>query len=140
MRRGVSLAEIVLAVGLLAIVGVPLLGVLATTDHEAMTSQDYMQAEAVAQRELALVLAMRWDDLDRQLPLTRPVRGGDPELAGELTATRLEDGLISISVELAWAVHTGSAAQRRYGLVRFVARPDQSIRTAYPFGDGEAKR
>ena len=129
-RRGVSLAEIVIAVGLVAIVGIPLLGMLAATDHEAMTSEDYMQAEARAQREMAGVLATPWAELELQLPLERKLD------RGTLTAKKLGDGLISIEIQLAWPIRPGAAAMRRYGLVRLRARRDQSIRASYPFGDG----
>lgn len=133
-RRGVSLAEVVIAVGLVAVVGIPILGMLAATDHEAMTSEDYMQAEALAQRRMADVLATPWAELEAQLPLERKLE------RGKLTAQKLEEGLIAVEIQLAWAVRPGAAAQRRYGLVRLRARPDLSIRAGYPFGDGEGNR
>lgn len=133
-RRGLSLVELVVAVALVAVVGTPLLGMLAATDHEAMTSEDYMQAEAQAQRELVDLLATPWRDLEARLPLEKKLA------RGTVTAKKLEEGLIAIEVQLAWPVRPGSPAQRRYGLVRLRARPDQSIRNAYAFGDGEGNR
>lgn len=133
-RRGVSLAEIVIAVGLVSIVGLALLALLAAGDHEAMTSEDYMQAEALAQRQMADVLATPWDELEAQLPLERKLE------RGALTAKKVEEGLIAIEVQLAWAARPGAAARRRYGLVRLRTRQDLSIRAAYPFGDGEGNR
>lgn len=133
-RRGLSLAEIVLSVALVAVVGVPLLGMIAATDHEAMTSEDYMRAEAQAQRVLADLLATPWQTLETKLPLDQKIE------RGTVTAKKVEDGLISIEVQIAWPVHPSSPAMRRYGLVRLRARPDQSIRTAYAFGDGEGNR
>lgn len=133
-RGGLALAEIVMAVALAAIVGVPILGMLAATDHEAMTSTDYMQAEATAQREIANLLALPWKELERELPIQKKLE------RGTVTATRLEDGLISLEVQIQWPVHPNSPAMRRYGLVRLRARPDLSIRAQYPFGDGEGNR
>lgn len=156
-RRAVSLAEIVIAVGLVAVVSIPLFGLLAATDHEAMTSEDYMQAEALAQRRMADVLATPWPELEASLPLRQDLSGGLPadepmakaheefgrflrQLQGELTVTRVEEGLISVRIELSWPVRPGSPARRRYGLLRLRARPDQSIRAAYAFGDGQGNR
>lgn len=133
-RRGVALAELVMAVALVAIVGIPILGMLAATDHEAMTSEDYMQAEASAQREVADLLAMPWTELEAQLPFGKKLE------RGTVSATKLEEGLVSIEVQVQWPVHPSSPAMRRYGLVRLRARPDLSIRAAYPFGDGEGNR
>src|SRR5205823_5564456 len=102
---------------------------------EAMTSEDYMQAEALAQRELAHALATPWKDLEGHLPVERDVQGGTRDLHGHLTMAAEGEALVSISVELEWPVRPGSPAKRRYGLVRFRARPDQSIRTSYRFGE-----
>ena len=162
-RHAVSLAEIVITLALVAIVSVPLFGLLGATDHEAMTSEDYMQAEAIAQRHLADALAMPWAELEAALSPAPESRWkldlthggpGDAALAahheeygrflkqveGQLTATKVEDGLIALEVQLAWPVRPGSPARRRFGLVRMRARPDLSIRAVYPFGDGEGNK
>jgi hypothetical protein len=154
-RRGMTLAEIVVAAGVVALIAVPLLSMLAASDHEAMTSEDYMIAQAVASRHLAEVSAIPWRDLVGQLPIRRVLSGvpaGDeaiaarhPEyarlfsgasgLTGVLAAEQVEEGLVAIEVMLEWAVRPGAAGRRRYGLVRMRARADQSIRSSYPFGE-----
>ena len=137
-RRAVTLAELVVAAGLVAMVAVPLIGMLTYSDHEAMTSEDYMVAEALALRHLDEVCATPWHELVTQLPIKR-VTNEHRKFEVTLEARRVDEGLVAVDVQLVWAAKPGAAARRRYGLVRMRARPDQSIRTAYPFGDGTGR-
>jgi hypothetical protein len=137
-RRAVTLAELVVATGLVALLAAPLIVLLTTSDHEAMTSEDYMAAEALALRHLDETCATPWRDLLPRLPLTRTAKElgkFDVSLRAEL----IQDGLIAVEVELAWAVKPGAPGTRRYGLVRLRARPDHAIRVPYPFGDGAVR-
>lgn len=152
-RRGVTLAELVMAIGLVAMLAVPLLALLSASDHEAMTSEDYMLAEAVALRHLDELSATPWQELARTLPIERKLAGlpaGDEALAakypeytrlfgadgftGKLTARWVDEGLAEITVTLGWTARP-AGSRRSYGLVRMRGRPDHAIRRSYPFGE-----
>lgn len=136
-RRGVTLAELVVATGLVAVLAVPLIAMLMASDHEAMTSEDYMAAEVLALRWLDEACATPWRELEAKLPLKR--ESDLDKFALKLEARRVEPGLVAIEVQLEWAVKPGAAGRRRYGLVRMRARPDQSVRAPYPLGDGTGR-
>lgn len=137
-RAGVTLAELVVATGLVALLAAPLIALLSASDHEAMTSEDYMAAEALALRHLDETCATPWRELLTRLPIARASRELD-RFDVSLRAEAVEDGLVAVEVELTWAVRPGAPGKRRYGLVRLRARPDHAIRAPYPFGDGAVR-
>jgi hypothetical protein len=158
MRRGITIAEVLVVVGLITALGVPLLGFIATDGHEVMSSGDYMLAEALLERHVHQMLAIPFGELAAKLPLTRKIAGvpeGDEELArkfpeygialsgpesfrGSVVATLAAPGLIQIEAALTWPVKPGSAARRHYSILRMRAQPDLAIRANYPFVDGAA--
>lgn len=148
-RSGLSLAEVVV-VGLAAVLlAVPIMGTLSISGHEAMTSQDYMLASAVARRYLNEAMAQPWTTLQGSVPVDRELRGippGDealcrdfPEYAravagsegyrGRLVVGEIEPGLLKIEVSLDWPVRPGSSSMRHYALVRFRAQWDLALRS-----------
>ena len=155
-RRALALLE-VLVVGVLAtLIAIPLHQLIRQSGHEAMTSEDYRQAELVAERLVSEVMALDFEKLAASVPLTRPVKGvpqGDaaiagayPEyarffasqgLSGEVKVSELAKGLLAIEAHLTWPVKPGSSTRRSYSLLRLRARADGGVRGDWPISKGQ---
>jgi hypothetical protein len=151
---GVSSLEVLIAAALGAILAIALATLLFTGRHEAMVSEDYMFAEALAQRHLAEGLAVPFDDLagrcerdtlkipiegvppdDRALARSRPEYArnleGPASFRGSLQIRLLQPGLLLYEVAIEWPVRLGASAMRRYALVRLRCRKDLSLTTRF---------
>jgi hypothetical protein len=155
MRRGLALLE-VLVVGVIALlVAIPIYNAILTSQHEAMTSEDYRLAELVAERTVSEALGVDWVVLTRNLPLTRTLSGtppGDeaivaryPEYArifasqgftGQLEINALAPDLLSIEVHIEWPVKPGSKTKRSYSILRLRARSDGAVRSNWRLSSG----
>lgn len=151
-NQGVTLLEVLTAAIVGTLMSLPVITLLATSTHESMVSEDYMFAEALAQRYLAEALSIPWNSLEEQLPLEIPIVGapeedkgltmlfpeyqknieGDFAFKGKLTANALREGLVKIEVSLAWPVKPGSSTMRKYALIRLKSRHDIAVSTNYP--------
>ncbi len=151
-RRGVTLLEVLTAAIVGTLMSLPVITLLATSTHESMVSEDYMFAEALAQRYLAEALSIPWGDLQEQLPLDVPISGipeedkaiamrfpayaknisGDFAFKGKLTANELKDDIVKFEVSLTWPVKPGSSTNRKYAVIRFRCRHDIAVSTNFP--------
>jgi len=152
-RGGFTLLE-VLIVGVLGLlIAGPILLLIGSSTREASASEDYIVVEALAQRYLQEMLSVPWEELEPILPIERALEGippGDEELAriypeylqalrgedaikGSLKAQLVQPGLVAIEINMSWPVAPGSPAKRSYSIIRLKTRPDQSIRSSYPF-------
>lgn len=146
-RRGIAALEVLIAAVLASILAFGVIALLYQGNHEAMVSEDYMMAEALAQRHLADAMSVPWDQMAEGLPRSFPIEGvpeadaavaaareeyarnleGPVAFRGALEVRELAPGLLAFEVSLAWPVHPGSKTLRRYALVRLRSRKDLAV-------------
>jgi hypothetical protein len=155
-RKAVSLLE-VLIVGVIAtILAVPILSSISLSGHEAMTSEDYMLAEALCERYVQEALGLPWAKLAGSLPIRERLSGippGDEQIArrfpeyrqnvaegdtfrGELSIQKVEEGLLMIEAHLEWPVRPGSKTMRSFSLIRMKSRWDLTLGRTWPLSKG----
>lgn len=153
-RRGITSLEVLLTAIMAAMVGMAVIVLLWTGNHEAMTGEDYMFAEALCQRVLAENMAVPFQSLEEEkLPLEIPVEGLPPEDAtiaqfrpeyamnlegacsfkGQLVIDEVEpdSGLYRYRVVVTWPVRPGATTMRRYVLLRYRCRKDVALSTNF---------
>lgn len=159
MRRKAFTALEVLIAGVIAtFLGVATLGTIFQTNREATVSEDYMFAEAHAQRFMAELLSIPvglFDEAD--LPMRGeifgvPCQAGMPPIDKRLAAAydeyrlnlegpralrgyherdHVDDGLERLEVFLSWPVAPNTDATRNYVLLRLKTRMDVAITTRH---------
>ena len=149
---GISALEVLIATVVAALLGFSAVILLTQGNHEAMVSEDYMFAEALAQRHLAEAMSRTFNSLeDAGLPLTIPLTGipkedrtiakvhteygrnldGPAVFSGELEIREVRPGLIVYEVSLSWPVSPRSRTLRRYNLIRLRTRKDLAVSTNF---------
>lgn len=152
MRQGIGLVEVLVAVAIVALVGVPILATVGTTVQETAVSEDYMFAEALAQKVLAEAMSRPFEELGKDLPHWEVI-GGIPErdagrtarmpayranlegpesFKGQLVIDELARELYRYTVTIEWPVVPGSGQMRRYVLLRLRCPHDLSARVRFP--------
>lgn len=160
MRGGLSLVEVLVAAAVAVALGLPLLALMGQSDHEAVVSEDYMFAEALAQRYLEEALAIPLEELDRKVPLEREIAGpndedrtrmkrhepylrnlsGPESFRGRLAVDRLEEGFFRYQVRLEWPVRPGSDARRHHVLLRLRCRSTLAATLRFAQGGATSER
>lgn len=149
-HRGIMSLEVLITTIMASIVGLAVIVLLFTGNHEAMTGEDYMFAESLCQRVLAENMALPFASLeDAELPLEIPIEGLPaedraiaqfrPEYAMNLEGPaafkgrlRIEElgkgsGLYRYEALVQWPVRPGSKTMRRYVLLRLRCRKDIAL-------------
>ena len=154
-RAGISTLEVLIAAVLATTLGLGMFALVSQGTREAAASEDYMFAEAVAQRVLADAISIPWSTLEEQLELASgtwlevareaTMREEDagllaayPEYARNLgtddhglvvtcRARELEPGLVAFEVSLSWPAGPAGRGVRRYALMRLRARKDRAV-------------
>jgi hypothetical protein len=154
-RGGVSSLEVLIAAVLSTILGLGMFALVTQGTREAAASEDYMFAEAVAQRVLADAMSLPWDELEEQLGV---VDGVWTEVAREQTlreedlalrsafqeygrnlgteeqglevscqAQQVAPGLVAFEVSLSWPAGPAGRGRRRYAVMRLRTRKDRAV-------------
>jgi hypothetical protein len=154
-RPGITSLEVLFAAVLGSILAFSAIALMVRGNHEAVVSEDYMFAEALAQRYLADALSQPWKELEEELaqeaPLIIPLQGVPPEdqaladlhqeyrhnlegpgaFRGELQIQLLEPGLLVFEIHLHWPVRVGGGLERNYNLVRLRSRKDLALSSRF---------
>lgn len=154
-RDGVTILEVVVAGALATVLGAAAAALIFRGEREVAISQDYMVAEALAQRHLADAMSRPWEELERSLPFETPLRGLPPSdaalgvwypeyarrlggpraIEGSLRAWALEPGLVCFELELHWPIGPQAAGERSYALLRLRSRKDRALSSRFPLAD-----
>lgn len=116
-RRGFTLAEIAVAVGVLALLGIPVMSLLTAGTREAIASQDNVEAEIHCSRLVEEKLAASWKELTEKLPLEETVT--EREYTLKRTVRKLRRDLLAIEVVATWKAQ---GRDRRYAVLRLLSR------------------
>jgi hypothetical protein len=138
------LVEALLVAAILALVGLPIMGLISTGSREGALSEDYLFAEALASRLLEEWIAIPYDKLDEMVPQKVVTTGSGAEVQGvpgqpfkqnlkapegfsaALEVVRVKEGLLALEVTVSWQVPR-ERGQRKYPLFRLRAKPDLAI-------------
>lgn len=153
-RAGFALVEILVAVAILAAVGLPLLVMIQTGNRESVASENVMFAEVLAAGVLERHLGEGYRALAARAPFSEEFEGpppgsdvaarfpsfrarfaGDLAFRGTLRVTRVAEGLLGLEVVVRWE-EASRAGQRRFGLARLLVQEDLSIAQRYRTAEG----
>lgn len=154
LGTGLALVEILVAVAVLAAVGLPLLVMIQTGNRESVASENVMFAEVLAASVLERRLEDGYRDLAARAPFSEEFTGPPPgsdvaarfpafqaRFAGSLAfrgtfrVTRVADGLLGLEVVVRWE-EASRAGERRFGLARLLVQEDLSIEQRYRTSEG----
>ena len=145
MKKGFTLAEMLITVAVATVIGLPLLAIVGASDKQTIVSEDYMFAESLAQRHLARTMAIPLGKLclpiDEAIDLTPPEDekivepyaaykknlSGDYSFAGNVRVEEVADGLYLYTIEITWPIAPGSDEDRRLTLTRYRCLPTLSL-------------
>lgn len=117
MKRGFTLAEVAVAVGVVALLGIPVMTLLTAGTREAIASQDNVEAELHCSRLVEEKLADGWRELTDKLPLEETAKAGEYTL--KRTVRLVRQDLLAIDVHATWKAQ---GRDRRYAILRLVSR------------------
>lgn len=158
-KKALTLLEVLTAAVIATLMALPIISLLATGSHESMVSEDYMFAQALAQRYLAEAMATSLEVLEEKLPLEKELSGlpeddekiaalfeeyrknlsGSQAFAGELKVSEIAPRLLKYEVSLSWPVKPGSSKLRKYVLLRLRCHRDISISSNFRLAKYEEK-
>ncbi|MBI2943352.1 MAG: prepilin-type N-terminal cleavage/methylation domain-containing protein [Candidatus Wallbacteria bacterium] len=155
MRRAFTAVEVLVSVAILAIALVPVLSMLTSGTKESAYGEYHMIAQTRAETIMQLLACRDWQAWEN-LPkgVASPVPEALTTLAVELpedfrtrlagfeetvTCTPIDNGLVELSVELAWLL-PGEGAQQshQFRLRRLLAKPDAGLAADYAPRQGSA--
>ena len=158
MRRGFTLAEMLVTVGVAVVIGLPLLAIVGASDKQTIVSEDYMFAESLAQRHLARAMSLPLPSLN--LPVNEVIDltpaededivepflaykknlNGDDTFKGNLKIEEVADGLYMYNIEITWPTAPGSQEERCLKLTRYRCLPTLSLTRTYRHVGSAVKR
>ncbi|MBI4862480.1 MAG: hypothetical protein HY815_19800 [Candidatus Riflebacteria bacterium] len=143
--RGFSLVEALIVAGILAALGIPILGLIFAGSREGALSEDFMFAEVLASRYIEEWSSQPFHKLDALVPRKMVTAGGasmpvpgtggtthrealkTPEgFDARLELARVKDGLLSLEVTISWQVPRERGA-RRFALFRLKSNPNLGL-------------
>ncbi len=154
-RLGLALVEMLVAVAILAAVGLPLLVMVETGNRESVASQNVMFAEILAASEMERHVKEGYRALASRAPCDEPFEGppagsdvaarfpafqarfrGELAFRGTFRLTKVQEGLLGLEVVVRWE-EASRAGQRRFGVSRLLMQEDLSLELRYRTAEGQ---